>query len=526
MSAVWVHRLLDKRTHRLSWINWILMIGSPVSAFIAMAVAESFWYALLLILFPFGLPVKDYGNIFYKWRIQIQSAQIWQHNGGVTEEPSLLRHANAKDKGKRKQPVISWEGITTILMNVSVAGKEVNIPLLFDSSHVTALIKDDGLSEDALSGDAEDRYFDDLTLVRESIGALCKTRHPDVLFGTAYIKTKADPTLGYEYNRRRGNRDINASMGASEPTARFDESDMIIGEHAIETHDTGYHNAGRAYNLSWIRMPFPRNRLGQKVDLTKAHKVRETAFFRTVTDVMRAFKACGIGAELLEEGDLNLLLLSGFNVAELTTIYAQGQRDRELVKRQLVGSRSETASAKPGRWRPRTTSFGYSEEHGLGYMVLDGTFVAAGHVDAVTRKDQAGGYMSSLLTMPSDISFAFVSIIDAPIIGYEKFNAKEKERWTKIAFGLFSVDDGLSKPDRDIKVNQVVEMRRKLHESGDRAGNLTNLALVFSDSVQALRYDWDDVVSHLTGAYQIEQVHLPAQISRWLMGVFGVIPNK
>lgn len=518
---VLVHGLLTKRSLKLGWVNYSFLIGWPVITIFTVAFSQSPWCLLFVIPTPLGLPVKDYGNIF-NWLLQhIQAEQIWRKDNGVAESPSVLRHGQKK----KPKPIITWGDSSTVLAAFSAPnGRMLEMPLLLngDGEYVTALIIDFGLSEETLADDIGEMYYDDVTRIRETVLALCKTRQPDLLYGQVFVKSLADQTRGYEYNYRRGNPDLIPAASATTPNGRYDEVDMTIAHHAMETHDNGYDGAGQGYNFSWIRMPYPRNRLGRKIDLSNPHKVRQSDIVRTIQELLRAYKVCGIKAQVVTADVLNGLLRTGLNLAELPTILTEMQRDRELVRKGIV----KTASATPGGaldlWQPRTTSFGFDEETATGHMRIDGTYVAAGHVDTLTQDSQHGGFMNVLLQVPTGICFAFASIVDAPFVGYERVKAREKERWYKVLRGMLSMNDNLSTPDQDIQLNEIYELRKRLAESSNRAGIFTEILVVMSDTVTALKFDWDDVVTSLASLYTIKQVHLPGQLECWTKALFGI----
>lgn len=528
MSNIIGHGLVTKRVQTWRAINFVFLIVPPVIAIIAAASQRDWRYLGIALFMILGLPITDYQHPTAKLKLWIQKEQI-ELKGGVVEAPPLLRRT--KPEKRTPKPTLTWRDTATIVAAFPSPRGNINIPFLMSDGYLTAILVDEGVPEEELEKDAGDRYYGDAALSRHAVLAICKTRQPHLVFGTSYLKEGADETEGYEYNIRRPNPDMKEAIGKKEPAERYDEVDIDVADHAMEVHDAGYDNAGKGVNITWIEMPFPTNRAGKRINLGDASKVRSSDLMQTVMMVMQGYAQSNITVSMVEtEDELNNLIRRGLCLREQRTIDIQGQRDRELIKKAekkgKVIDRSKLPGAKRNGWRPRTTSFGEDKEHDLGYMVIDGTCIAAGHMTEITNEVQTGGYMSGLLKVPTGISFAFTTIIEAPLVGYEKVRAKEKERWTKVAQGLLSYNDGLSTPEKNIQVDQIVEFRKMLAESSNRAGIITNIIVVMSDSVEALRFDWDDVVASLTSAYQFEQVYLPAQIMYWTKAVFGILPRK
>ena len=165
-----------------------------------------------------------------------------------------------------------------------------------------------------------------------------------------------------------------------------------------------------------------------------------------------------------------------------------------------------------------------SDTDGSGYIECDGTFFAAGYATKLNRPDLPPGFQEELTQLDDDTYYVLATYTDLPLLSGilgEKSKAAGKEALVKGIANNLPLDN-ISDPEGDIRINQIVELRRRLAETGGRAAWYHHLFSVCAYSAEELEDKWNDVVIQLGDLYDIQRVYRPNDIEDILLGQIGV----
>lgn len=511
------YRPITKPSLRHGPFNWACWGGGAIVAIIVLLWSQEIIGLLPgMLIAAVGLPWKGSATIPRAIQKSLHSRAVARNDGGFMHRRAII--------SSQKQTLSPWD-VSKIVEFTFVSNNEIRtLPVAWtaDNNNVTVYFKLDGASIAWLDSDTGQKMNREVEFMNLMGRALSKGDTIGYVFGVTRTQRPADATEAFEALRLRGNDDILAAIDGP-PSEVYDDVDKELGQNIMDGVDSVYNDnqAGDPYTFGYVIAPWPRQH-GRRIKLTDTAAFQKSQLYRSIVGIATAFRQAGTSAELMDRHGVVQTLARNIAVRNLRYQQRWAQRDREWVQDGRVDDIDETPGANIEVWKPLSTRYDRD-----GFLEVDGTYLASGHVDSLTVESLDPGFMQQAFNFDQGSWWNFTLYCEIHSAKTERKKAKWKERGVHV---LNSIDDSwsghLSDPEGDARMAEVQDVRGRLATAGTRTAKWQLLFSVLTTRPDEVDLRWDDASDALAYIYELRRLWNVDELVDIAHAHVGVVSTK
>lgn len=466
MTSSYFHMTKSRRSIKIGKFNWACWGGGLMLGVFGVRMTSSLWpLAIIIVGALVGLPIPDAGSP-HAWALKkFRARRKHKKTEGVKIAPPLIGDNQEVSGAKLQLPRI----VEAHVPERNNTARQLSLLTTDSQVYVTVVLCLEGASKDWVNADTPGKFGWDLDWINRIADALSASRETDQKFVMTHIHRPANAETGYSHNQRR----VRAEVFDEDATG----ADANIGRNTIDSHEAAYGGGGQDYDYAFLRMPWPHRFNGSKIDLTDADRFKATPLWKTITRLLTAYNETGVNARFATRADL-VELWDNIFVGNLSTRRMYQQRDKALGWEPQLDQPVSVTTGKPGlnTW-----------------MEYDGVYHVAGFVSRFNRTKLEPGFEPHTFKLDNDLFYTMSTVIDVLPKKKEKRKAREHERLLKVMYGQNPLNRGLSNPDEDAELADVLAERERLSDTPWRVAHRHHIFSVIGSEPEEALAHWDDL---------------------------------